>query len=168
MLFRSDALARGACCAMVDRDPDGVPAQAPLLRVSDTLLGLTALGAAGRARFGGRAVAVTGSVGKTGTKEMLRLLLGGLGETHAAVASYNNHWGVPLTLARCPRGAAYAVVEIGMNNPGEIAPLARMTRPYVAAITSIAAAHIGHLGSMEAIADEKASILRGQIGRAHV
>ena len=119
----ADALARGAACAMVDRDPPGVAADAPLLRVADTLRGLTALGAAGRARFGGRVVAVTGSVGKTGTKEMLRLLLGALGETHAAVASYNNHWGVPLTLARCPRGAAFAVVEIGMNNPGEIAPL---------------------------------------------
>lgn len=159
--FVADALARGAACAMVDRDPPGVPAGAPLLRVSDTLRGLTALGAAGRARFGGRVVAVTGSVGKTGTKEMLRLLLGAFGETHAAVASYNNHWGVPLTLARCPRGGAFAVVEIGMNNPGEIAPLARLARPHVAVITTIGAAHIGHLGGLDAIAAEKAAILEG-------
>ena len=159
--FAADALARGAACAMVDRDPPGVPADAPLLRVDNTLRGLTALGAAGRARFGGRAVAVTGSVGKTGTKEMLRLMLGALGETHAAVASYNNHWGVPLTLARCPRGAAYAVLEIGMNHPGEIAPLSRLARPHVAVVTTVGAAHIGHLGGMDAIAAEKAAIAEG-------
>ena len=159
--FVADALARGAACAMVDRDPADVPADAPLLRVADTLRGLTALGAAGRARFGGRVVAVTGSVGKTGTKEMLRLLLGAFGETHAAVASYNNHWGVPLTLARAPRGAAYAVVEIGMNNPGEIAPLSRLARPHVAVVTTIGAAHIGHLGGLDAIAAEKATIAEG-------
>jgi UDP-N-acetylmuramoyl-tripeptide--D-alanyl-D-alanine ligase len=159
--FAADALARGACCALVDHDPPGIPVDAPLLRVADTLKGLTALGAAGRARFGGRVVAVTGSVGKTGTKEMLRLLLGGLGETHAAVASYNNHWGVPLTLARAPRGAAYAVVEIGMNNPGEIAPLSRLARPHVAVVTTIGAAHIGHLGGLDGIAAEKASIAEG-------
>jgi UDP-N-acetylmuramoyl-tripeptide--D-alanyl-D-alanine ligase len=159
--FVADALARGAACALVDRDPPGVSPDAPLLRVSDTLRGLTALGAAGRARFGGRVVAITGSVGKTGTKEMLRLLLGELGETHAAVASYNNHWGVPLTLARAPRGGAYAVIEIGMNNPGEIAPLSRLTRPHVAVVTTIGAAHIGHLGGLDAIAAEKATIAEG-------
>ena len=159
--FVGDALARGAACAMVDHDPAGVPADAHLLRVADTLRGLKALGAAGRERFGGRVVAVTGSVGKTGTKEMLRLLLGAIGETHAAVASYNNHWGVPLTLARCPRGAAYAVVEIGMNNPGEIAPLSRLARPHVAVVTTVGAAHIGHLGGMDGIAAEKAAIAEG-------
>jgi UDP-N-acetylmuramoyl-tripeptide--D-alanyl-D-alanine ligase len=159
--FVADAFARGAACALVDHDPPSVPAGAPLLRVADTLRGLTALGAAGRARFGGRVVAVTGSVGKTGTKEMLRLLLGALGETHAAVASYNNHWGVPLTLARCPRGAAHAVIEIGMNHPGEIAPLSRLARPHVAVVTTVGAAHIGHLGSMDAIAAEKATIAEG-------
>jgi UDP-N-acetylmuramoyl-tripeptide--D-alanyl-D-alanine ligase len=159
--FVADALARGAACALVDRGPPGVPADAPLLRAADTLQGLTAVGAAGRGRFGGRVAAVTGSVGKTGTKEMLRLLLGGLGETHAAVASYNNHWGVPLTLARCPPGAAYAVVEIGMNNPGEIAPLARLARPHVAVVTMVDAAHIGHMGGLDAIAAEKAAVAEG-------
>ncbi|MBL6081454.1 UDP-N-acetylmuramoyl-tripeptide--D-alanyl-D-alanine ligase [Belnapia sp. T18] len=159
--FVADALARGAAAAMVDRDPPGVAPGAPLLRVGDTLAGLATLGAAGRARCAARVVAVTGSVGKTGTKEMLRLLLSGAGETHAAVASYNNHWGVPLTLARMPVGSGFAVIEIGMNNPGEIAPLTRLARPHVAMVTNVGAAHIGHLGSLEAIAREKGSIALG-------
>ena len=159
--FVADALRRGAACAMVDRDPPGVAPDAPLLRVADTLRGLTALGAAGRARFRGKLAAVTGSVGKTGTKEMLRLLLGALGPAHAAVASYNNHWGVPLTLARMPRETAYAVIEIGMNNPGEIAPLAALARPHAAGITAIGEAHIGHMGGLAAIAEEKGSIVTG-------
>lgn len=159
--FVADALARGAAAAMVDRDPPGVAADAPLLRVADTLAGLTALGAAGRARIAGRVAAVTGSVGKTGTKDMLRLALGALGPTHAAVASYNNHWGVPLTLARMPRDAAFAVIEIGMNNPGEIAPLALLARPDVVCVTAIGEAHIGHMGSLAAIAEEKGSIAAG-------
>ena len=154
------ALARGAAAVMVHR-PESVPAGAPALIVDDTLAALQRLGAAGRARFDGRVVAVTGSVGKTTTKEMLRTALGAFGKTHAAVASYNNHWGLPLTLARLPTDAAFCVCEIGMNNPGEIEPLARMARPDVAVITNIEAAHIGHLGSIEAIADEKAAILRG-------
>ena len=132
-----------------------------LLVVGDTLTGLTRLGAAGRARFGGRVAAITGSVGKTTTKEMLRTILQAAGPTHAAVASYNNHWGVPLTLARLPADAAFCVAELGMNHAGEIEPLARLVRPQVAVITTIAAAHIGNLGSLEAIADEKAAILRG-------
>ena len=156
------ALARGAAGAMVHR-MDGLPENAPLLLVPDTLDGLHALGRGGRDRFQGRVVAVTGSVGKTTTKEMLRAALAPFGTVHAAEASYNNHWGVPLTLARMPPGAAFCVAEIGMNHPGEIAPLARMARPDVAVITTIAAAHIGHLGSLDAIADEKAAILQGLI-----
>ncbi|MFZ6761360.1 UDP-N-acetylmuramoyl-tripeptide--D-alanyl-D-alanine ligase [Pseudoroseomonas sp. WGS1072] len=159
--FVADALARGAAGAMVDRDPPGVAAGAPLLRVRETLAGLTALGAAGRARSQARIAAITGSVGKTTTKEMLRHGLSALAPTHAAVASYNNQWGVPLTLARMPRGAAYGVIEIGMNHRGEIAPLARLARPHVAAITTVEAAHIGHLGSLEEIAEEKADIMEG-------
>jgi UDP-N-acetylmuramoyl-tripeptide--D-alanyl-D-alanine ligase len=159
--FVVDALGAGAAGALVDRDPPGVPEDAPLLRVEDTLAGLTAIGARARARFTGRVVAVTGSVGKTTTKEMLRRILAAAGPTHAAVASYNNHWGVPLTLARMPADAAFCVAEIGMNHPGEIAPLAQLVRPHVAVITTIAAAHFGHLGSMEAIAAEKAAILSG-------
>ena len=156
----ADALARGAAGAMVHRT-DGMPDGAPLLVVDDTLRGLTALGRAGRARFGGRVVAVTGSVGKTTTKEMLRAALSAFGPAHAAQASFNNHWGVPLTLSLLPPDAAFCVAEIGMNHAGEIAPLARLTAPHVAVITAIASAHIGHLGSLEAIADEKASIREG-------
>ncbi len=156
----ADALARGAAGAMVHRR-DGMPDSAPLLVVDDTLHGLTALGRAGRARFGGRVVAVTGSVGKTTIKEMLRAALSAFGPTHAAQASYNNHWGVPLTLALLPQDAAFCVAEIGMNHAGEIAPLARLAAPHIGVVTSVASAHIGHLGSLEAIADEKASIREG-------
>ncbi|WP_368417312.1 UDP-N-acetylmuramoyl-tripeptide--D-alanyl-D-alanine ligase [Falsiroseomonas sp.] len=159
--FVADALAKGAACALVDRDPPGVAADAPLLRVADTLAGLQALGIAARRRSQARVVGVTGSVGKTTTKEMLRLALGALGPTHAAIASFNNHWGVPITLARQPRDARFAAIEMGMNNRGEIAPLTRMARPQVAIITTIGTAHIGNLGSQEAIAEEKADILLG-------
>jgi UDP-N-acetylmuramoyl-tripeptide--D-alanyl-D-alanine ligase len=158
--FVVDALARGAAGAMVHRT-DGLPDDAPLLVVGDTLDGLHALGREGRAHFGGKMLAVTGSVGKTTTKEMLRTALSAFGPTHAAEASYNNHWGVPLTLARLPPGAAFCVAEIGMNHAGEIAPLARLAAPHVAIVTEVASAHIGHLGSLEAIADEKASVLEG-------
>ncbi|MEO9190161.1 MAG: UDP-N-acetylmuramoyl-tripeptide--D-alanyl-D-alanine ligase [Acetobacteraceae bacterium] len=153
----AEAFARGAAGAMVHADTSA----GPTLRVDDTLAGLTRLGAAGRARFAGRVAAITGSVGKTTTKEMLRVALAAQGATHAAVFSYNNHWGVPLTLARLPENAAFCVAEIGMNQPGEIAPLARLVAPHVAVITTIAAAHVGNLGSVEAIAREKAAILHG-------
>ncbi|WP_159347508.1 UDP-N-acetylmuramoyl-tripeptide--D-alanyl-D-alanine ligase [Roseomonas harenae] len=159
--FVGDALARGAGCAMVDRDVPGLGADAPLLHVGDTLAGLTALGAAGRARSAARFVAVTGSVGKTSTKEMLAAGLSACGAVHAATASYNNHWGVPLTLARMPLGAAFGVIEIGMNTRGEIAPLSRLARPHVAVVTTIAPAHLGRLGSLEIIAEEKADIVAG-------
>jgi UDP-N-acetylmuramoyl-tripeptide--D-alanyl-D-alanine ligase len=152
----ADALAHGAAGALVHADAPG-----PTLRVVDTLAGLTRLGAAGRARFTGRLAAITGSVGKTTTKEMLRTALAPQGATHAAVASYNNHWGVPLTLARVPADARFCVAEIGMNQPGEIAPLAALARPHVAVITAIEKAHVGNLGGIEAIAREKATILRG-------
>ena len=159
--FVADALAKGAACALVDRDVPGLAAGAKLLRVADTLAGLQALGAAARKRSTARVVGVTGSVGKTTTKEMLRLALGALGPAHAATASFNNHWGVPVTLARMPRDARFAAIEMGMNNRGEIAPLTRMARPHVAVITTIGTSHIGNLGSQEAIAEEKADILLG-------
>lgn len=155
--FVADAFRRGAACAMVDRDVAG----GPLLRVADTMGGLTALGAAGRARAGAKIIGITGSVGKTTTKDMLRIALSALGATHASAASHNNQWGVPLTLARLPSSCVFAAVEIGMNNRGEIAPLARLTRPDAVVITSIGAAHIGHLGSQEAIVEEKGDILAG-------
>ena len=156
--FVADALAAGAAGAMVHRD---VSNAAHLLQVDDTLAGLHRLGGYARQRFTGRLVAVTGSVGKTTTKEMLRTILARFAPTHAAVASYNNHWGVPLTLARLPLDAEFCVAEIGMNHPGEIAPLARLAQPHVAVITTIEKAHIGYLGTIEAIADEKAAILQG-------
>ncbi|HYF09661.1 MAG TPA: UDP-N-acetylmuramoyl-tripeptide--D-alanyl-D-alanine ligase [Acetobacteraceae bacterium] len=155
--FVADAFARGAACAMAEREVPG----GPTLRVADTLAGLTALGAAGRGRSGASVIGVTGSVGKTTTKEMLRVALSALGTTHASAASHNNHWGVPLTLARLPEAAGFAVVEMGMNQRGEIAPLARLARPHVAVITAIGTAHIGNLGSQAAIAEEKGDILLG-------
>ena len=160
--FVAGALAKGAAAALVSHVPPGVPADAPLLIVPDVLAGLEALGRAGRARTAARVLAITGSVGKTSTKEMARAALFGQGRVHAAEASYNNHWGVPLTLARMPQDADFAVIEIGMNHPGEIAPLARLARPHVALITTIAAAHMAAFpDGLDGIAAEKAAIFTG-------
>ena len=159
--FVAQALQKGAAAALVSHVPEGVAADAPLLIVPDVLKALEDLGRAARARTKARVVAVTGSVGKTSTKEMLRTVLAGQGKTHAAEASYNNHWGVPLTLARMPRDTDFAVIEIGMNHPGEIGPLARMARPNVAMITTVAAAHLEAFDSIGGIAHEKAAIFDG-------
>jgi UDP-N-acetylmuramoyl-tripeptide--D-alanyl-D-alanine ligase len=159
--FVAQALANGAAAAMVTHVPEGVAADAPLLIVPDVLRGLEALGAFARARTEAKVVGVTGSVGKTSTKEMLRAVLSRQGRTHASVASYNNHWGVPLTLARMPADTQFAVIEIGMNHPGEIAPLARMARLDVALITTVAAAHLEAFENIAGIAVEKASIMDG-------
>jgi UDP-N-acetylmuramoyl-tripeptide--D-alanyl-D-alanine ligase len=156
--FVAEAFAKGAAGAMVSRDVAGV---GPLLLVDDTLAGLTRLGEFSRARGAAKIVAVTGSVGKTTTKEMLVRALGGVGTVHAASASFNNHIGVPLTLARMARDADFGVIEIGMNHPGEIAPLARLARPHVAVVTNVGRAHVGLMGSEEAIAAEKAEIFAG-------
>lgn len=161
--FVSAALAQGAAGALVHGAEQAVAADAPLLHVADSFTALHDLGRFARARFQGRLVAVTGSVGKTTTKDMLLCILQAQGATHAAEASYNNHWGVPLTLARMPPSARFAVAEIGMNHAGEIAPLTRLARPHVAVVTMIGTAHIGHLGSIEAIADEKVSIAQGLV-----
>jgi len=158
--FVAAALARGAA-AMVERVPDAVRATAPLVVVDDTLKALTALGVAGRVRSRAATLAITGSVGKTGVKEALRLTLAAQGPTHASVASHNNHWGVPLALARQPADAAFAVYELGMNHAGEIDALVRLVRPHVALVTAIAPAHLGFFASIEAIADAKAEIFRG-------
>ncbi|MCE6960278.1 UDP-N-acetylmuramoyl-tripeptide--D-alanyl-D-alanine ligase [Cereibacter sphaeroides] len=159
--FVAQALEKGAAAALVSRVPEGVAADAPLLVVPEVLAALEAMGRAARTRTQARVVAVTGSVGKTSTKEMLRATLGGQGRVHAAEASYNNHWGVPLTLARMPADADFAVIEIGMNHPGEIAPLARLARPHVALITTVAPAHLEAFASLDAIAEEKAAIVEG-------
>src|SRR5690606_22290397 len=147
--------------ALVDRVPAGCTPTDPLVIVPDVLAALAALGHAGRARSRARVVAVTGSVGKTSTKEMLRTVLAGQGRVHAAEASYNNHWGVPLTLARLPEDADFAVIEIGMNHPGEIAPLACMARPHVAMITTVAPVHLEAFEDVDGIAREKGAIFEG-------
>lgn len=159
--FVAAALAKGAAAAMVSHIPDGVAADAPLLIVDNVQIALEALGRAARARTDARIVAVTGSVGKTSTKEMLAGMLGDQGRTHASVASYNNQWGVPLTLARMPRDTEFAVIEIGMNHPGEIAPLAQMARPHVVLITTVAPVHLAAFDGIKGIAQEKAAIMDG-------
>ena len=159
--FVASALAKGAAAALVSRIPEGVAPDAPLLIVDDVLAGLERLGIAGRARTHARVIGVTGSVGKTSTKEMLRVMLAGQGRVHAAEASYNNHWGVPLTLARMPIETDFAVIEIGMNHPGEIAPLARMADLDVALITTVGAAHLEAFENIAGIAVEKAAIFDG-------
>lgn len=159
--FVAQALEKGAGAALVSRVPEGVDADSPLLIVDDVLAALEDLGRAARARTTARVVAVTGSVGKTSTKEMLRTVLERQGKTHAAEASYNNHWGVPLTLARMPADTDFAVIEIGMSNPGEIEPLARMARPHVALVTTVAPAHLEAFDDLNGIAREKGSIFKG-------
>ncbi len=159
--FVATALAKGAAAALVSHIPPGVAPDAPLLIVPDVLGALQQLAAFARARTAAKVVGVTGSVGKTSTKEMLRAILSGQGRTHAAEASYNNHWGVPLTLARMPPDTDFAVIEIGMNHPGEIAPLARLARLDVALITTIAPAHLEAFDSLDGIATEKAAIFQG-------
>lgn len=136
-------------------------AGAPLLIVADVLDGLRDLARAARSRSHAKIIAVTGSVGKTGTKEALRLGLSADGETHASAASYNNHWGVPLSLARCPASAKYAVFEIGMNHAGEITPLTKLVRPHIAVVTAIEAVHLEYFGSLKKIAEAKAEIFLG-------
>jgi UDP-N-acetylmuramoyl-tripeptide--D-alanyl-D-alanine ligase len=138
-------------------------ADAPLLIVNDVLEALRALARAARARSEAKIIAVTGSVGKTSTKEALKLALNAEGETHASAASYNNHWGVPLSLARLPASAKYAVFEIGMNHAGEITPLTRLVRPHVAIVTSIAPVHLEYFGTLKKIADAKAEIFSGVV-----
>lgn len=160
--YVASALQKGAGIAIVSRVDDEMREAGPLLLVPGTPLeALEALGCAARARSQASVVAVTGSVGKTSTKEMLWAALAASGETHASAASFNNHWGVPLTLARFPDAARYGVFEIGMNHSGEIAPLVRMVRPNVAVITTVAASHLGHFASLDEIADAKAEIFSG-------
>jgi len=155
------ALAAGANAAMVSRVPGDVPAYAPLLVVNDTMEALQALGRAARTRTGATIIAVTGSAGKTGTKEALKLAFSRQGPTAASAESHNNHWGVPLSLARMPGETAFGVFEIGMNHPGEISPLSALVRPHVAIVTTVEAAHIEFFPSVEAVADAKAEIFDG-------
>lgn len=134
---------------------------APMIVVPDVLAALEKAGAAARARTQAKIIAVTGSVGKTTTKEALRHVLSSVGKVHASDKSFNNHWGVPLTLARMPEDCDYAVFEVGMNHPGEIRPLVKLVRPHVAIVTLIAPAHLGHFKNLDEIARAKAEIFEG-------
>lgn len=134
---------------------------APMIVVQDVLAALEKLGVAARARSKAKIIAVTGSAGKTTTKEALRHVLSAVGKVHASAQSFNNHWGVPLTLARMPDDCDYAVFEIGMNHPGEIRPLVKMVRPHVVIVTLIAAAHLGFFKNLDEIAKAKAEIFEG-------
>jgi len=160
--FVAAALKAGAALAVVaTAQRHRFPDDAPLLVVDDVLGGLVALARAARARLDAQVIAVTGSVGKTSTKEALRRVLAAQGETHASAASFNNHWGVPLSLARCPATVRFAIFEIGMNHAGEIEPLVKMVRPQVAIITTVEPVHLEFFAGIEAIADAKAEILEG-------
>ncbi|MEJ8311492.1 UDP-N-acetylmuramoylalanyl-D-glutamyl-2,6-diaminopimelate--D-alanyl-D-alanine ligase [Agrobacterium larrymoorei] len=161
--YASFAVANGASLMVVSEAK--LPAlgrlTVPMIVVDDVLSALVKLGIAARERTSARIIAVTGSVGKTTTKEMLRQVLAPSGKVHAAVSSFNNHWGVPLTLARMPADTEFGVFEVGMNHPNEIRPLVKQVKPHVAIITTIAAAHLGNFTSLEEIADAKAEIFEG-------
>ncbi|MEM9422615.1 MAG: UDP-N-acetylmuramoyl-tripeptide--D-alanyl-D-alanine ligase [Pseudomonadota bacterium] len=159
--FLGAAAKAGAVAAIVSRVPEDVPGGLPLLEVDDTLAGLSALAAAARDRNFGKLIAVTGSVGKTSTKDMLRTALGAHGSVHAAAKSFNNHIGVPITVAGLPASAQYGVFEIGMNHSGEITPLVALVKPHVAIITTVAAVHLEAFNSVQEIAAAKAEILTG-------
>jgi UDP-N-acetylmuramoyl-tripeptide--D-alanyl-D-alanine ligase len=159
--FVAAALDQGAACAIVDKTfPPGDEER--LVRVDDTLGALNDLGRASRARVEHTVViAVTGSAGKTGTKEALRLALAPSGAVHASAKSFNNHWGVPLSLANMPKATRFGVFEIGMNHAGEIDALTRLVRPHIAIVTTVAPVHLGFFRSIEEIADAKAEIFGG-------
>jgi UDP-N-acetylmuramoyl-tripeptide--D-alanyl-D-alanine ligase len=161
--YAANALRAGAGIAIVSRPDDDMRAAGPLLIVDDALDALEAMGRAARARSKAHVIAVTGSVGKTTTKDALRVALSACGETHASVSSFNNHWGVPLSLARFSRTAEYGVFEVGMNHAGEIETLIDMVRPHTAIVTAIAESHLGHFSSLSDIALAKAEIFSGVV-----
>src|SRR3981189_3289887 len=159
--FVAAALKAGAALAVVEAaQRDKFASDAPLLAVDDVLAGLVALAYAARARLHAQVIAITGSVGKTSTKEALRRVLDAQGPTHASTASFNNHWGVPLSLARCPASVRFAIFEIGMNHAGEIETLVKMVRPQVAVITTVEPVHLEFFAGIEAIADAKGEIFK--------
>lgn len=159
--FVSKAFAAGAGAALVSEHYQPAKNDGPLIFVPDSLEGLNDLARAARARSGGRIIAVTGSVGKTGTKEMLKTVLAVCGTVFASDKSFNNHWGVPLSLSRLPADTDYGVFEVGMNHPGEITPLVKMIRPHVAIVTTVEAVHLGQFRSVDEIADAKAEVFDG-------
>ena len=161
--YIAEAFKKGAAAAMVSEDAakkmDGD--QLPLLVVSNTFTALQMLGIAARARTGAKIIGITGSVGKTGTKEMLSVAFGVQGQTHASKASFNNHWGVPFSLSSMHAGCDYGIFEMGMNHAHEIAPLSKMVRPHISIITTVEPVHIENFGTIEQIADAKAEIFEG-------
>jgi len=161
--FVAKAIAAGATAALVSENKAEDLKDLPLIVVPDALEGLVALARFARERSHARIIAVTGSAGKTSTKDALAAICAAEGKTHAAIKSFNNHWGVPLTLARMPADAVYGIFEIGMNHAGEISPLVQLVRPEAVVITAIAPAHIAYLGSLDAIARAKAEIFDGLV-----
>lgn len=153
------ALELGAACVIISQPNPELSKNLPILCVKDTLQALTDMGHYGRDRFTGKVIAVTGSVGKTTTKEMLKTTLSAFGSVHAAAGSHNNHLGVPLTLARLPQNTNFCVCEIGMNHIGEIAPLAKLVSPHIAIITEVSSSHLGYMQNLDNIAKEKSQII---------
>ena len=158
--FVDDAFRKGAAAAVSHRQSNDAP-RGPVLLVEDTMAALWRMGAFGRSRSSARLIGVTGSVGKTGIKEVLAHCLSAQAQTASSAASFNNHWGVPLSLARMPPDATFGVFELGMNHPGEIRELTQLLKPHVALITNVEAVHIEYFDSVEQIADAKAEIFDG-------
>ena len=161
--FVNQAFAKGASAAMVSKIPENFSGKGPLLIVEDVLVSLEKLAQHRRKETKAKIVALTGSVGKTSTKSMLTHSLSKQGKTHAAVKSFNNHIGVPLSLARMPIDSEFGVFEIGMNNPGEIEPLSRLVQPHVTIVTTVGKAHIENFNSVDEIAREKSQIFKGLV-----
>lgn len=159
--YVADAFARGAVAALVSHVPDGAPRGAAFIVVPDTLKALEQMANLARARSKAKVVGITGSVGKTSAKEMMKLALSAYGKTYATTGNYNNHIGTPLNLSNLPPEAKYAVFEMGMNHAGEIAHLTNMVKPHVALITNVEAVHLEFFASVEAIAHAKAEIFQG-------
>lgn len=159
--FAAAALQRGAAGVLIHRRGRDLPAKAPTVEVADTMRALEDLGRASRARTDATIVAVTGSVGKTSSKEALRAVLSQFGPTYASAGNLNNQWGAPLSLSRMPADSRFGVFELGMNHAGEISPLSQMVRPQVAVITTVEPVHIEFFDSVEGIADAKAEIFDG-------
>lgn len=159
--YAQKALENGAVAVVIDQDIDSIPADKKLI-VADTFKAMQDLGIASRARSAAKIIGITGSVGKTGTKEMLGRAFSALGQTHFSEKSLNNHWGVPLSLSRMHAGCDFGVFEMGMNHAGEIEPLSQMVRPHVVIITTIAPVHTEHFpNGLDGVAKAKAEIFSG-------
>ena len=159
--YIKDAISKGAAALVVDHIPDGLSSDTPLIQVADTLRALEDLGKARRAQFAGHVIAITGSAGKTSTKDGMAIALDDQKKVFKAPSSYNNYLGVPYSLASLPKEADVAIFEVGMNHSGEIRPLTKIIRPHTAVITCVETAHIGNFKGIEQIAEAKSEILEG-------